>query len=101
MLKQKEPVFTSVEQLFAQRILPLLNTGLFPPYEYSDFLNVFEREEYDETRLVMNGMSYLDHAQKVVMEMKKERAVSSIVWNELCTMCQRVGMEVYFDCRLR
>lgn len=90
LIKQRTPVFTSVEQLFEQRILSFMNTGILPPFHYSDFTAVFEKDEYDGGRLVMNGVKYLESAQKIVMDMKKETHTSKIVWNDCCTMCQRV-----------
>lgn len=98
LIKEKQPVYGSISQIFLQRTNSISNTQLFPQPSYEDYLSIFGREEYDPYTLVMNGLKSLEKAQMIVASMKKENGVSEIVWKDCCTMCQRVGIIDGIEC---
>ena len=87
----KDPVFSTIDQLFLQRSNAITGTGLFPPATMNDYNSVFMNEEYTPVTLVTNGLEYLEKAQEFITRMKKDNGVSELVWNECCTLCQRVN----------
>lgn len=93
LLAPSAPLFAPLSVLFEQRILVVLNSGLFPKPSFADFQANFQSERYQPRELLQQAISSFEEAQRGAVQLAhRSSVISETMVREDCAMLQRVGV---------
>ena len=69
LLAPSAPLFAPLSVLFEQRILVVLNSGLFPKPSFADFQANFQSERYQPRELLQQAISSFEEAQRGAVQL--------------------------------
>ena len=92
LLPTSSPLFASPEILFEQRILVVLNSGLFPKPSFADFQINFQNSRYVPRELLQQAITCFEETQRGSVQLRQRSSViSETLVREDCLMLQKVG----------